>query len=61
MALVRSRALEDHPRLREVLEKLSGKIDAGTMRRLNHEVDGKKRDPAEVAREFLEAAGLLKP
>jgi osmoprotectant transport system permease protein len=59
VALVRSKALDDHPRLREVLVRLSGKIDAATMRRLNHEVDGKKRDPAEVAREFLDSAGLL--
>jgi glycine betaine/choline ABC-type transport system substrate-binding protein len=31
------------------------------MRRLNNEVDGQKRYPAEVAREFLEPARLLKP
>ena len=61
VALVRSKAIEDHPKLREVLSRLSGKIDAATMRRLNAEVDGKKRDPAEVAREFLEASGLLAP
>jgi osmoprotectant transport system permease protein len=60
LALVRTKALEDHPALREVLSKLSGKIDATTMRRLNHEVDGKKRDPAEVAREFLISTGLIK-
>lgn len=59
VVLVRSQALEDHPELREALTRLSGKIDAATMRQLNHEVDGKKRDPAEVAREFLTSAGLL--
>jgi osmoprotectant transport system permease protein len=61
VALVNSVALDEHPKLRKVLSKLSGKIDASTMRRLNHEVDGKKRDPAEVAREFLTSAGLLRP
>jgi glycine betaine/choline ABC-type transport system substrate-binding protein len=57
--LVRGESLERHPDLARVLDRLAGKIDAATMRRLNHEVDGKHRDPAEVAREFLETAGLL--
>ena len=61
VALVRSKAIEDHPKLKSALDRLSGKIDAATMRRLNHEVDGRKRDPAEVAKEFLESAVLLKP
>ena len=59
--LVRAGAIEAHPRLREALERLAGKIDAPTMRKLNHEVDGLKRAPAEVAREFLQSAGLLGP
>ena len=59
--LVRAETLAKHPKLREALERLSGKIDAATMRKLNHEVDGLKRDPAEVAREFLGSAGLLGP
>jgi osmoprotectant transport system permease protein len=61
VALVRSEALEKHPKLRDALDRLAGKIDAATMRRLNHEVDGLKRDPAEVARGFLESSGLLNP
>ena len=51
--LVRSETLRRHPELRGVLDKLAGKITAETMRRLNYEVDGKRRDPGEVAREFL--------
>lgn len=35
------------------LEALGGKIDDATMRRLNFEVDGRKRDVRDVAREFL--------
>ena len=35
------------------LESLAGKIDDATMRRLNYEVDGRKRDVGEVARELL--------
>jgi len=59
--LARSESLDRHPKLRAALNRLGGRIDAATMRRLNHEVDGKKRDPAEVAREFLGSAGLLGP
>jgi osmoprotectant transport system substrate-binding protein len=35
------------------LESLRGTIDDATMRRLNYEVDGKKREVAEVVREVL--------
>jgi glycine betaine/choline ABC-type transport system substrate-binding protein len=37
----------------QALASLAGTIDDATMRRLNFEVDGKKRDVAEVARTFL--------
>jgi len=39
---------------RSALDSLRGSIDDTAMRRLNYEVDGKKRDVAEVAREFLQ-------
>jgi glycine betaine/choline ABC-type transport system substrate-binding protein len=48
------------PGLAECLGALVGKIDGATMRRLNYEVDGKRRDAAEVAREFLMTTDLLK-
>ncbi len=51
--LVRSATLSRFPQLRSALSRLSGKLDATTMRRLNLEIDGKKRDPAAVAREYL--------
>lgn len=38
---------------RAALDKLARTIDDGAMRRLNYEVDGKKRDVVDVAREFL--------
>lgn len=43
------------------LASLANSIDDATMRRLNYEVDGKKRDVAEVVREFLQrrATGRL--
>jgi glycine betaine/choline ABC-type transport system substrate-binding protein len=47
------------PGLRDALNGLAGKIDAAAMQQLNHEVDGKHRDPAKVAREFLHSKNLL--
>ena len=35
------------------LESLRGTLNDATMRRLNYEVDGRKRDAAEVVREHL--------
>jgi len=49
--VARSAALT--PAVREALQQLSGKIDDAAMRRLNHEVVGRQRQAAEVAREFL--------
>jgi glycine betaine/choline ABC-type transport system substrate-binding protein len=57
--LARTETLQRHPRLRSTLDRLSGQITADTMRRLNYEVDAKRRDPAEVAREFLSSRGLV--
>ena len=38
----------------QALQSLAGTIDDATMRGLNYEVDGRKRDVAEVVREFLQ-------
>ncbi|SIO59611.1 osmoprotectant transport system permease protein [Singulisphaera sp. GP187] len=57
--LVRNATLRKDARLREAFDELAGQIDASTMRRLNQEVDVKRRDPAAVAREFLRSKGLL--
>ena len=50
-----------------VINTKPGEVSASTrerildaMRRLNTEVDHKRRDPAVVAREFLTSIGLLK-
>jgi glycine betaine/choline ABC-type transport system substrate-binding protein len=51
--LVRTESLAAHPGLREALAALAGAIAADDMRRMNLAVDGEKRDPAAVAREFL--------
>jgi osmoprotectant transport system permease protein len=43
------------PRMREALARLAGRIDEAAMRRLNYAVEGEKRDPAAVAKQFLDS------
>jgi glycine betaine/choline ABC-type transport system substrate-binding protein len=57
--LVRQSALEKFPRLRSTLAELGGILTVEEMRRLNYAVDGEKRAPAEVAREFLKRKAIL--
>lgn len=56
--VVHRAAFERHPRLRELLRSLAGRISAADMRRLNYAVDGERRDVAQVVREFRATRGL---
>ena len=56
--VVREATLQRHPELRAVLGELAGKISEEEMRRMNYAVDGERRDPTEVVRDFLKAKGL---
>ena len=58
--LVNAQSLKTHPQLLDAISKLVGKLDADTMRKLNFQIDGKKRDPRVVAREFVSASGFGK-
>ncbi|HYL79642.1 MAG TPA: glycine betaine ABC transporter substrate-binding protein, partial [Candidatus Acidoferrum sp.] len=58
--VVRDELLAKAPQVAEVLNRPAGKIDDGTMARLNFEVAGKKRSPEDVAREFLKGKGWIK-
>jgi len=51
--IVRADTLAAHPGLRAALDQLAGKLSAAAMRDLNHQVDGKHRPVAEVARGWL--------
>lgn len=57
--MIREEILEANPDIREVLGQLAGLIDEHQMATLNFEVDDKRRDDAEVAREFLREQGLI--
>ena len=56
--LVRQDSLTRVPALREVLAKLANGISTDEMRRLNYEIDGNKRDPKEVVKEWIAKRGL---
>ncbi|HEX7330858.1 MAG TPA: glycine betaine ABC transporter substrate-binding protein [Pyrinomonadaceae bacterium] len=56
--LVRQDSVTRVPALRDVLTKLANAISTEEMRRLNYEIDGNKRDPKEVVREWLGGRGL---
>jgi osmoprotectant transport system substrate-binding protein len=58
--VVRQEVLDKNPAIRDALNTLSPKLTDATMQRLNYEVSGKQREPAEVAKEFLTQEGLLK-
>jgi osmoprotectant transport system substrate-binding protein len=51
--IVRPGSLQGSPQVARALERLTGRITAQDMRRLNFAVDGEKKDPAAVVREFL--------
>ncbi len=57
--VVRQDTLEANPQIREALNTLSPVLTTEVMRELNYEVTGNQREPADVAREFLEQEGLL--
>lgn len=57
--LIRQDVTKRHPRLREQLEKLSGKISAEEMRRMNYEVSENLKAPVDVAESFLRREGLI--
>ena len=58
--VVRRATLERHPEIRDILRQLGGILTVAEMRNLNYAVDGEKRQPREVAREFLERKGILR-
>jgi osmoprotectant transport system permease protein len=52
--IVRSAAWQRYPELDRAIRTLEGRISAAEMQRMNHAVDGLRRDPRDVAREFLD-------
>jgi osmoprotectant transport system substrate-binding protein len=57
--VARNGLLEENPKIAEILDLLTGKIDGETMTQLIYEVDINDRKAKEVAVEFLKEIGLL--
>jgi len=57
--VIRQATLAAHPEIGEALNALAPLLTNATMQRLNFEVDGEQREPAQVAYEFLLQAKLL--
>jgi osmoprotectant transport system permease protein len=57
--VARQEILQKHPELRAVLKQLGGTLTVDEMRKLNYAVDGEKRQPRDVAREFLQRKNIL--
>lgn len=58
--LIRSETLNKYPELKGVLESLTGQITDEEMINMNYQVESEKKDPADVAKQFLKSKGLLK-
>lgn len=58
--VVRKEILDANPKIAEVLNTLAPKLTDDVMRKLNYEVDGKKLEPAAVAKDFLKSQNLIK-
>ncbi|MGG3571931.1 glycine betaine ABC transporter substrate-binding protein [Bacillus gobiensis] len=58
--IIRDETLNKHPELKNILNKLSGKITDEDMQKLNGEVELKQRPAADVAKEWLQQQGLIK-
>lgn len=56
--VVRDQTLASHPAIRNALVELAGKISDAEMRAMDYAVDGRHRDAAEVAHEFLSSKHL---
>jgi len=58
--IIRADVLQKHPEIAEALKVLAGTLDDKEMAKLNGKVDLEKQDPKAVAKEWLQAKGLIK-
>jgi osmoprotectant transport system substrate-binding protein len=58
--VIRLDALKARPELAQILNRVAPLLTDATMRTLNNSIDGpQKREPADVARDFIKAHGLI--
>ncbi len=58
--VVRQETLTKYPEIADVLNALASKLTSETMQKLNYQVTGERKDPANVAKAFLTQEGILK-
>ena len=51
--LATEKLIKDHPEIDKALKKLQGQISTKEMQKLNYEADGKGKEPAVIAEEYL--------
>lgn len=54
-ALATDALLKEHPEVKQSLDDLTGKVNTEQMQSLYYEADGKGKEPATVAKDYLEA------
>lgn len=57
--IFKDEVLNEHPELKEVVNKLANQIDETEMQKLNAKVEIDQEDPAKVAEEWLKGKGLI--
>jgi len=57
--IVRMQTIQRYPMIKTALEELAGTISQEEMQKMNYAVDGKHRDTADIAAEFLKSKGLI--
>lgn len=57
---VRKQTLQKYPQIRTILAPLAKKLTQQDMINMNYAVDAQKKEPANVAKAFLQKAGLIK-
>ena len=58
--VIRQETMDKYPELEEILNQLAGQISDKEMQQMNYYVEHDNREAKDVAKEFLEAKGLLK-
>ena len=57
--VIRQDTIQEHPEVKDAINMLTGKISTEEMRHMNYQVDVEKKDPSDVAHEFLKNKGLI--
>jgi osmoprotectant transport system permease protein len=51
--VIRTETLNRHPEMRELFDRLAGKVTDQEMRQMNYEADVERRDPPQIVKDFL--------